>query len=39
MKLLFWTDLGWRNKDLQRKAAFGSNKKHFFLKIVAKLNL
>jgi hypothetical protein len=28
MKLLFWTDLGWRNKDLQRKAAFGSN--HFF---------
>jgi hypothetical protein len=37
MKLLFWTDLGWRNKDLQRKAAFGSN--NFFLKIVAKLNL
>jgi hypothetical protein len=36
MKLLFWTDLGWRNKDLQRKAAFGSNKT-LLLKIVAKL--
>jgi hypothetical protein len=34
MKLLFWTDLGWRN-NLQRKAAFGSNKT-LLLKIVAK---